>query len=263
MNIVRYSIASSLLLAFAAIGCAGADESGQFEGEAFEKGEEGADQDSNFDFAPEAETITDKAAYEAELAAKGSSTVTLGSTFYSAVTIGINQTVTYTTSNRVGNTDPVLVLFQRTTPWNQNKFGGSPFTERPGVATLAVDDDSAGNLNSTITWHNNTGVVINAFLMAFAYGNNTGSADINGFGTVQIRAGSVKTSGTQGWAGTSASTGDPWLCAFDIAPNSGSGAWNDDSPLGGTESRINNFTSNTMWYVGHAWSGSGTTTISY
>jgi hypothetical protein len=263
MNIVRYSIASSILLALAAAGCAAADESGQSsDGESVAKAAEGADQlPDGFTFAPE--TVSDdKAANPAELSPKGSVTLTLGSTFYAPVTIPAFGTVTYETSNRVGSTDPVLALFIRTNPWG-GAFGGSPFTAKGQANTLGFNDDGAGNLNSRITYTNPDGVPRQAYLIAFAYGNQTGQVDLTGFGTIQIRAGSAIISSNQGWIGTSASTGDPWLVAIDPDIGGGDTTWNDDSPAGGIESRINNFTNQTAWVIGHAWSGSGTTTVNY
>jgi hypothetical protein len=263
MNIVRYSIASSILLAVVATGCAGADESGQSgDGENFAKAAEGADQaPAGFTFAPE-NVSDDKAPNPVELSPKGSLTLTLGATFYTPVTIPAHGTVTYETSNRVGSTDPVLALFIRTNPWG-GAFGGSPFTAKGQANTLAFDDDGAGNLNSKITYTNPDGVPRQAYLIAFAWSDRTGQVDLSGVGTINIAAGSAVISSNQGWIGTSGSSGDPWLVALDPDVGGGDTVWNDDSPLGGLESRIDSFTNQTAWVVGHAWSGAGTTTLNY
>jgi hypothetical protein len=262
-----------MLLALAATGCAGADENGQFtdesgqvsDGKTIEKGVEGADQAPNgFTFAPE-RASNEKSPNPTDLFPKGSVTLTLGSTFYTQVTIPAFGTVTYETSNRVGSADPVLALFIRTNPWG-GAFGGSPFTAKGQANTLAYNDDGAGNLNSRLTYHNPDGAPRVAYLVAFAYGNSTGQVDLSGYGTIQLRAGSTFIQTNAGQIYTSNSSGDPWLLAIDtdLASGAGNTCWNDDSPNGGTtESLIQNYTNKTMWVVAHAYSGSGTTTINY
>jgi hypothetical protein len=265
MNTIRYSIASSLLLAFAATGCAGADESGQFA----EKGVEGADQiPGAFDYAPDSD-FAEKSVDSPELSGKGTINLTLGATYYTPVTIPAFGTVSYQTSNRVG-VDPVLALFVRTNPWG-GSFGGSPFTVKGQANTLAFNDDLApGNRESFISYTNPTGAPINAYLIAFSYDNviatGSGSVTISGIGTVQITAGSARINSNQGWIGTSASTGDPWLVAIDPDVGGGDTVWNDDTaagPAGNRESLIPGFTNQLEWVVGHAYSGAGTTTVTY
>jgi len=245
-----------LLLALAA-GCASAVDS-EMTG-----GKEVIPSDEVFEFAPEGEEVAvEKEVQDEDLAAKGSANVPYAQTFVTPITIGINQTVSYSTSGGSVGADPVLVLFRRHD--NSTTFSAFPYTDRVGIQTLAINDDTVG-WHSSISYTNTSGRVENAFLMAFAYGSSTGQVQLSGgFGLVDIVAGSVKIAGTAGQAWTSGSNGDPWLFMFDITGGLGNGVWNDDSsssPIN-RESLITGATSLTMWYVGHGFN-SGTTTINF
>jgi hypothetical protein len=253
---VRRTFGTVFMMAGFAVGCGAADAGPNETGSL--PGEEG------FDFAPEGkDTASAKDAESAELAAKGSANRPYGPGYTFPVTIAPGQTVSYSTSGGTSTADPVLVLFRRHD--NSTNFG-SPYTQRPGIQTLAINDDTSG-YDSAISYKNNSGVTENARLMLFAYGGNVGQVTLSGVGLVTFSAGSIKTDGTAGEAWTSGSSGgaDPWLFTFDAIAGQGNGAWNDDDPAGGTyESRISSATSTTMWYVAHQYSSStGTTTINF
>jgi hypothetical protein len=246
------------LLAFAA-GCSDAGESGPSDAKV------AIPSDEVFEFAPEGAEVTgEKAIQEEGLAAKGSAARKYGSTHVQPVTIAPGQTVSYSTSGGTLNVDPVLVLFHRHD--NSTTFGGWPYTDRVGIQTLAINDDTNG-YHSAISYTNNTGITLNAHLMVFAWADSTGDVELSGVGLVPVAAGSIKTNGNAGVASTSGSVGpsgwtpDPWLFMFDATPGEGNGAWNDDSN-GTRESTITGATSATMWYVAHGFH-SGTTTINF
>ena len=122
---------------------------------------------------------------------------------------------------------------------------------------------------SALSYTNNSGQTENAFLMLFGFGDKTGTVDLSGVGEVPVNAGSVVAQGSAGVAFTSGSSSpqgdpDPWLYMFDYVPGQGNGAFNDDSPLGGRDSKIADAVSTWMWYVPSAYgSSSGTTTVNY
>src|SRR6187455_568137 len=160
---VRRTFGAIFMLAGFAVGC-GAE--GGSEESTSGPGEEG------FDFAPDAtELSAAKDAESAELSAKGSANRKYGPAFTVAVTIAPGQTVTYSTTGGSNAVDPVLVLFRRHD--NSTNFG-SPFNQRPGIQTLAINDDTNFR-DSSITYRNNGGFTENARLMLFAYGDNTGT----------------------------------------------------------------------------------------
>jgi hypothetical protein len=247
------------MLAGAAVGCSGAEPGP--DGQASLPGEEG------FDYAPSAEVASDKDAESAELSAKGSASRVYGPAYTIPVTIANGASVSYSTSGGSDTQDPVLVLFKRHD--NSTNFG-SPYTQRPGLLTLAVNDDTNFR-DAAISYTNNTGTTLNARLMVFAWADRIGQVTLSGTGLttglVSFSAGSAKTAGNAGVAWTSGSSGgaDPWLFTFDVTPGQGNGAWNDDDPAGSTyESRISGATSLEMWYVAHQYSSStGTTTINF
>lgn len=258
MTYVRYPVPSMLLLALAA-GCANAADSGEHT-----EGKEVIPSDEVFEFAPEGEeVVAEKKLQDDALVAKGSVSRPYGQTFNEAITIGIGQTVTYSTSGGSVNADPVLVLFRRHD--NSPAFSEFPYTQQVGIRTLAINDDTVG-LHSSISYTNTSGAVENAFVMAFAYGSSTGQVMLSdGFGSsrlVTIGAGSVVTSTASGLAWTSQSGGDPWLFAFDLSPGSNNGGWQDDSgssPVN-RESLLLGLPSVQMWFVMHGFN-SGTTTL--
>jgi hypothetical protein len=218
-----------------------------------------------FEFAPDgAEVAVDKAVQEHGLEAKGSESRPFGTTFVQPVTIAPNQNVSYSTSGGSVGVDPVLVLFHRHD--NSTEFSAFPYTQRVGIQTLAINDDTNG-LHSSISYTNNTNITLNAYVMVFAWAGAIGQVELSGVGLVNASAGSVKTSGTAGVASTSGSTAfgggtpDPWLFIFDATPGQGNGAWNDDSN-GTRESTITGASSSFMWYVAHGFN-SGTTTINF
>jgi hypothetical protein len=249
---------TSMLLLTLAAGCASAVESDDLTG-----GKEVIPSEEVFEFAPDGEEVsTEKAPQEDDLVAKGSASRPYGQTFVTPITIGVNQTVAYSTSGGSVGADPVLVLFRRHD--NSTTFSAFPYTERVGIQTLAINDDTVG-VHSSISYTNTNGFTENAFLMAFAWAGSTGQVVLSGgFGLVNIAAGSIRTSGTAGQAWTSGSNGDPWLFTFDLIPGQGNGVWNDDvtsNPIN-RESLITGATSTTMWYVAHGFN-SGTTTINF
>jgi hypothetical protein len=241
-----------MVLAFAASGCAVGSDSAPTGEKVVLPSEE------VFEFAPEGVEIeVDKTAQESPLEAKGAFSRSFGPTYNAAVTIAPGQTVSYSTSGGSVGVDPVLVLFRRHD--NVASFG-FPYTERVGIQTLAINDDTNG-LHSSISWTNNTGSTANARLMVFAWGNSTGQVNVTGHGLVDVRAGSVRTTGTAGKAWTTASGGgDPWLLMFNNGPGF-DGVWNDDTTDVNRESTIQGATTIEMWYVAHGWGAGGTTTI--
>lgn len=254
---LRHSLCALLLLPFAAA-CSGAEEPAP-------GGEKVAvPSDEVFEFAPEgAEVASEKAVQEDGLEAKGSVTRKFGSTFNMPVTISPGQTVSYSTSGGSVDVDPVLVLFHRHD--NSTEFSAYPYTQRVGIQTLALNDDTNVR-HAAISYTNNTGTTLNARLMVFAWADRTGQVQLSGVGLVDVLAGSTVQSGTAGMAWTSGSTtavgtADPWLFMFDYVPGQGNGVWNDDSN-GTRESTITNATGALMWYVAHGFN-SGTTTINF
>lgn len=250
---VRHSVAASLVLAFAASGCAvGSDEAPTGEKVVLPSEEV-------FEFAPEGVEIeVEKEVQESPLEAKGAFSRVFGSTYNTAVTLAPGQSVSYSTSGGSVGVDPVLVLFRRHD--NVASFG-APYTERVGIQTLAINDDTNG-VHSAISYTNNTGATVNARLMVFAWANSTGQVTVSGIGLVDVLAGSVRTTGTAGKAWTTGSTGslDPWLLMFNNGPGF-DGVWNDDTTVANRESTIEGATTITMWYVAHGWGAGGTTTI--
>jgi hypothetical protein len=234
-------------------------------------GAEGAEPNlEGFDFAAEeTQNAVTKPKIEDELIGKGSATVPFGNALTLAVSIANGQTVSWQTSNGSPGVDTVLALFRR----HDNLFGMTGGTTRVGIQTLAMNDDFGGTLYSSLSYTNNTGQTENAYLIVFAYNGSTGTADLSGYGQVNVRSGSTRGSGTAGSAFTSASSSphgvvpDPWLFMFDGTPGQGNGAWNDNDPTappGTRDSRITGATSSFMWYVAGAYPGSsGTTTINY
>lgn len=257
---VRHSIAALLVLAFAASGCAmEADESAA--GEAVGEQKVAVPSQEVFEYAPDGEEIqTVKATQESALEAKGAYSRTYGSTYVLPLTIGIGQSVNYSTSGGSVGVDPVLVLFRRHD--NSATFSEFPYTAQRGIRTMAINDDvSPGNLQSSISYTNTSGRVENAWLMVFAWANSTGTVNLSGVGTVTVAAGSVKVAGNAGSAWTTNSGGDPWLFTFNTAPGD-DGNWEDDTSSNpvNRESTIVGNTSKEMWYVAHGFN-SGTTTI--
>jgi len=252
-----------LALAFAAGGCSNASESPS-NGASNAKVAEPVTQ--VFDYAPEGATPQAKAVFDDALIAKGSVNLKYAPTFQTAVTIANNQTVTYSTSNGSAGVDTVIALFMRCD--NSTNYD-SPFTERPCITTLAINDDFNG-LYSQITYRNTSGTTQNAHLMVFAYSNSTGTADLTGFGTISAVAGSIKVGGNAGSTWTSGSvptnggTGDPWLFTFDTAGINSNGAYNDDTSLNpvNRESTIGSATSAVMWHVVSGFN-SGTTNVNF
>jgi hypothetical protein len=258
---VRNSIAALMVLGFAASGCsAEVGDSPEVE----EKVKVPSTQ--VFEYAPDGEEIDVPKSVPA-LEAKGSVTVPFGVTHVQSITITPGQNVSISTSGGSVGVDPVLALFRRHD--NSATFGGSPFTQQVGTTVLAINDDTNG-LHSSISYTNNTGGTLNAFLMVFAWDNRIGTVNLsNGQNNVQVVAGGrLMAAGSAGFAATTSTSpvgGDPWLFTFGEFPghNVGDGNWNDDSPAGGRDSLISGNQPQTQWYVAHAYTGSGTTTITW
>ncbi len=233
----------------------------------------------DFEFAPDEADSTDAPVNDMEgpgkdegLVGKGSDNVTRGFTWYEQVSIPAGTTVTYRTEGGAWNgVDPVLVLFMRTSPWNSTDWVASPWTQKVGLRTLAQNDDSSG-ADSSITWTNNEAQPINAWVMGFAWENRTGSLrvykDGADLGYKAFASGSVRRSSNAGEVYTTGG-GDPVLFAFETSlDQQDNGAWNDDDPTGGTDSRIQGFTNRLMWlvpvvYYSQVTRNAGTSTIYY
>jgi len=230
----------------------------------------------DFDYVPSAEeentpvmSMEDVAKGD-ELVGKGSIGVTRGFTWYERVDIANGATITYETTGGSDTIDPVLVLFMRTSPWNSTQWIASPYQQKVGIRTLAVNDDTSGR-NSKITWTNNQGQTIHAWVMGFAYNNRTGNLTVkkNGssIGSKPFASGSARVSSTAGEVYTTGG-GDPVLFAFErYLDQTDNGAWNDDDPNGGTDSRIVGFTNRSMWVVPMVYPSfsrtAGTSTVHY
>ena len=257
---LRHSIASLLVLGFAA-GCAvDTDEPAAVEAKVAQPSAE------VFDYAPEGEVI-EVPKDTTVLDAKGSWNSKFGSTYTQAVTIQPNQNVRFTTSGGTVGVDPVMVLFVRhdnSTNWQV----AAEFTQRIGINTLAFNDDTAYP-HSSINYTNNRGYTLNARLMVFAYRDSTGEVtlrnDVTGLTTTaQVAAGGwSQQPGTAGKAWTSNSGGgDTWLFTFSGTPGAGvtgDGFWNDDK-AGYGDSEIQGVHQLPRWYVTHGFS-TGTTTV--
>jgi hypothetical protein len=188
-----------------------------------------------------------------------------------AISIPPNGVVGCYTANASSGADPVLALIRR----HDNQHKTTPTSEKVWVQTLAIDDDSAGNLHSYLSFNNTSGGTLNAYLMGFAYGNSTGTADLwcTGSNTINITlgAGSAKVYASSGTASTSGSTLDPfiahvtpnpWLFMIDQTPLSYNSDWNDDASPS-VESSFNYVGPNRIvWFVANGWT-TGNTTINY
>jgi hypothetical protein len=245
-------------LAFAAAGCSGEAPV-----------EEGTDPNlEGFEFAADGtEKLAAKPEKEEDLIGKGSATVPFATALTLPVSIANGQTVSWQTSNGSSGVDTVLALIRR----HDNSFGMTGGTSRIGIKTLAFNDDFNG-WYSSLSYTNTTGATENAYLIVFAYDGRIGTAELSGYGQVDVKSGSTRGSGTAGTAWTSASSSpaggpDPWLFMLDPTPGWANGAWNDDDPTapsGTRDSRIIDATSSYMWYVAGGYNGSnGTTTINY
>lgn len=267
----RYVLKSVGLLAGMALmaGCSAEAGGGDDEGIELQGAQPSTEQ---HDFAPQgAEAPTAKAEVDDSLSPKGSATRKYGATFMQPIVIPPNGVVGCYTANGSAGVDPVLALIRR----HDNQHKTTPTTEKVWVQTLAIDDDSAGNLHSYLSFNNTSGGTLNAYLMGFAYGNSTGTADLwcTGSNTINITlgAGSAKVYASSGTASTSGSTLDPfiahvtpnpWLFMIDQTPLSYNSDWNDDASPS-VESSFNYVGPNRIvWFVANG-STTGNTTINY
>lgn len=216
----------------------------------------------HFDYAPEGgEFQSAKSVPDDSLSPKGTANRKYGYTYMRPISIPNGGIVgCYTAGSSVG-ADPVLALIRRT----DNLFQTTPYTEQVSVQTLALNDDSNGR-DSYLSFSNNTGGTLNAYLMAFAYGNDTGTTQLWCTGStvenITLAAGSLRTVVMSATAYTSGSGGDPWLFLIDEAPFSSGGGWNDDSPSSRESSFPYYGQARMSWLVANGWN-SGTTTINY
>jgi hypothetical protein len=213
-----------------------------------------------------------KAKGASELTEKGVGTLSYGYTHIENVTVQPNETITYTTSKHpsYADIDTMIALFWRTDNAKEFFVAGESSTKRIPLWSLAIDDDSAGNLYSKVTWKNTTGSAKNVFCTVFAYSNidraraanlsfNNGAPKL-----VEVRAGSqwVETSNA-GRIWTNYSTPGhgsylgPFLIALEdpqpIGYNSAANNDDADSSPGGDESDIDGFVSGKRTLViGHA-----------
>jgi hypothetical protein len=241
-------------------------------------GEEGSEPSVEaFEFAPEdaQDGAVAKPEPGDELFGKGADIRPFGGAYIMPVVIAPGQTVSYQTSLLHGgsNVDTVLALFRR----HDNVADLPGGSARVGIQTLALNDDFNAPIRwSSLSYTNNSGQTENAYLMLFGYGSSLGWVQLSGVGAVEVLAGSAVGSGTAGVAFTSNTTitpgsplePDPWLYMFDYVPGQGNGAFNDDGPGLGRDSKITDATGAEMWYVASAFPGangtsSGTTTINY
>jgi hypothetical protein len=218
----------------------------------------------HFDYAPQGGQFqAAKVQPDDSLSPKGSASRKFGNTYMRQISIPNGGIVgCYTAGDSVG-ADPVLALFRR----SDNAIQTTPYTEKVWVQTLAINDDSSG-VDPYLSFTNTSGSTLNAYLMAFAYGNSTGTAQLWCTGSqmenITLAAGSVRTTVGSGTASTSGSNGDPWLFQFDETPAlSYWGNWNDDVSGANAESSFPySGPSRTSWFVANGW-GSGTTTINF
>jgi hypothetical protein len=259
---VRNSIAALMVLGFAASGCSAEVDSPEVEEKVV------VPSTQVFEYAPEGEEIP-VAKSTPVLDAKGSITLPFGPTHVQAMTITPGQNVSISTSGGSVGVDPVLVLFRRHD--NSNVFAASPYTQQVGTTVLAINDDinPFPDRNASISYTNNTGSTLNAWLMVFAYNTSTGTTNLsNGQNNVQVVAGGFQLgAGATGQAATGNTnptppSGDPWLFTFGTQPGHavGDGFWQDDKAVGVRDSLITGNHAQTQWYVAHGFS-SGTTTI--
>lgn len=212
----------------------------------------------DFEYAPTEEALAEISAAnergkDEPLVGKGSDDRNRGFTWSEAVVLQLNETVTFETANGNDTIDPVLVLYMRHSPWNSATWVGYPYNEKVGITTLAQNDDTSGR-NARISYTNNTGNVLNTWVMGFAWANRVGSLPVykNGayIGDKPFTSGSIRVYSSAGQVYTTGG-GDPVLFAFDTFAGSGAGngAWNDDDPNGGTDARITGYTDKLMWLV--------------
>jgi hypothetical protein len=218
-----------------------------------------------YDFAPPgAEFQAAKVEVDDSLSPKGSATRKYGSTFMKAISIPPNGIVGCYTANGSAGVDPVLALIRR----HDNQHKTTPYTEKVWVQTLAFNDDAApGDLHPYLSFNNTSGGTLNAYLMGFAYGDSTGTADLwctgSNVESMTLGAGSLKVTASSGAASTSGSNGDPWLFMIDETLLSYNSDWNDDTTSTNRESSFNyQGPSRTVWFVANGWH-SGNTTINY
>jgi hypothetical protein len=206
------------------------------------------------------------------LTEKGTTLLSYGYTHIENVTVQPNETITYTTSKhpQYNDVDTMIALFWRTDDAKELFVPKESSTKRISLWSLAIDDDTAGNLYSTVTWTNETGSAKNIFCTVFAFGNVASAKVANlsfNNGTpklVEVRAGSqwVETSNA-GRIWTNYSTPGhgsylgPFLIALEnpapIGYNSAANNDDADSSPGGDESDINGFVSGKKTLViGHA-----------
>lgn len=196
------------------------------------------------------------------LSPKGSVNLKYGSTYRKEISVPANGVVGCYTAGGSVDVDPVLVLFRR----HDNQFKTTPYTEHAWLQTLAINDDSTGR-HAYLSFTNTGGTPLNTYLMAFAYGNATGTVDLHCTGyameTIQVTAGSLRTTASSGTASTSGSNGDPWLFMFDETPLSYWSDWNDDTTSTNRESTFSYSGGNRpVWFVTSGFN-TGTTTVNY
>jgi hypothetical protein len=216
-----------------------------------------------FEYAPAGmEFEAAKQTPDDSLSPKGSASRKYGPTYLKALTIpNGGQVGCYTAGGSVG-VDPVLALFRR----HDNQHKTYPYTEQVWVQSLAINDDTTDR-HPYLSFTNTSGSTLNAYLMAFAYGNSTGTVDLWCTGstmeTITIGAGSIHTTVGSGTASTSGSNGDPWLFMIEDTSLSWWSWWNDDISSSNFESSFNyQGGQRGVWFIANGYN-SGTTTINY
>jgi hypothetical protein len=219
----------------------------------------------SFEYAPTESpkpTLEERVAAN-QLVAKGTIDVKRSATFNYAYAIPPGKTLTLYTTGATSTIDPVCVIYTRTDQWmNSTAWVDTPSSKyQAQLTTLAINDDRAPrNYNSKVSYKNIRGDTFTVRAMCFAYENRTidyaklpvwqqidNDAPVN-LGSKFIVSGSYyKTD-----AATTLTTtggGNPVLLAFPTTVGAGYGAWNDDSPDGGTESKLTGLAASVPYWI--------------
>lgn len=256
-GLVRASGAAATL-ALMVGGCALADESDP------SKVQEGATE--AFEFAPEAAAApTSKEAADDSLAEKGTVTRKRGAIAHVALTISGSDHLICETANNTG--DPMMAIIRcegNTFCWPDEH---AEYEANQKFATLALDDDGGPGINSRVEIDANNDTK-NIYVVAFAYDNSIGYADINCTvngatvvsGNYSLRGGSARNYSCGGGSAHTTGGWDPMILAIDPAINGGSGRMNDDQDYDtDRESHLHDLNSGPMYYVFNGYNEGDTT----
>lgn len=226
----------------------------------------GPEAESRSDVQPAVEGKSDPAASavvgkakQALVAAGACSAQTSGRTMQQLINVPGGATIQCTT---VGNTnlDTVLVLMHPDNPTSAVGPCDSPYNDQKHWIIEALNDDSAGSLQSTVTWRN-TGGATTIRLVGFLYsGMNGGNANVtcsvNGSSTSytgNFASGACKGSPTSSNIFTSSGSGDTTLLAIVDQFSNQNSQSNDDCASGLTpspQSCLQNMTTGmATWFI--------------